>query len=116
MRTTFILGGPLNVNGTRYLSLDDRSKEQDNYVELFINKTNNEIMEIIGLDGEADETGMSGGLVSIMQTLRVFISRVGNDAFFAVYSLFFVYIYLYYHLGSFFFLLLEFPSSYLVFR
>ena len=59
-------------------------------------------MEIIGVDGVADETGMSGGLVSIMQTIRVFISLVGKDAFFAFYSLFFVYLYLYYHLGSFF--------------
>ena len=33
MRTTFRLGAPLNINGTRYLNKDDRGKEQDNFVE-----------------------------------------------------------------------------------
>jgi hypothetical protein len=59
-------------------------------------------MEIIGVDGAADETGMSGGMVNFMQTLRVFLSLVINDAFYAFYSLTFVFFYLWYHLSSLF--------------
>ena len=102
MRTTFNLGGPLEVNGTRFKNKNDRSKIQDNYVEIYVNKTNDAIMEIVGRDGVADETGMSGGMVNLMQTLRVFFALVINDAYFAFYSLAFVFLYLWYHLGSFF--------------
>jgi hypothetical protein len=38
MRTTFKLGAPLDINGTRYKSKDDRPKEQDVFVENFINE------------------------------------------------------------------------------
>ena len=37
MRTTFRLGAPLDINGTRYKYKDDRGDEQDKYVEDFIN-------------------------------------------------------------------------------
>lgn len=40
----FNFGTPLNINGTRFKNKKDRSKEQDNYAEIFINKTNDEIM------------------------------------------------------------------------
>jgi hypothetical protein len=66
MRTMFNLGGPLNVNETRFKNMRDRSRSQDKYVELYINRTNIAIMEIIGTDGEVDETGMSGGMVNFM--------------------------------------------------
>jgi hypothetical protein len=33
MRTTFRLGAPLDINGTRYLNKEDRKKEQENFVE-----------------------------------------------------------------------------------
>ena len=66
MRTTFNLGSPLNVNGTRFINRKDRAKIQDNYAEKFIIKTNIDVMEIIGIDGIADESGMSGGMVNIM--------------------------------------------------
>jgi len=36
MRTTFKLGAPLNINGTRFESKEDRPDEQDVYVEKFI--------------------------------------------------------------------------------
>jgi len=36
MRTTYKLGSPLSVNGTRFLNKDDRKSEQDAYVEKFI--------------------------------------------------------------------------------
>jgi len=36
MRTTFRLGAPLDINGTRYLFKDDREDEQEEYVEAFI--------------------------------------------------------------------------------
>jgi len=62
----FNLGGPLEVNGTRFKNKNDRSKIQDNYVEIYVNKTNDAIMEIVGRDGVADETGMSGGMVNLM--------------------------------------------------
>jgi len=38
MRTTFKLGAPLNINGTRFLNKGDRGKEQDAYVENFLNE------------------------------------------------------------------------------
>lgn len=41
-------------------------------------------------------------MVNIMQTQRVFINLVTNDAFYAFYSLTFVFFYLYLHLGSIF--------------
>ena len=66
MRTFFNLGTPLNVNGTRFINRKDRAKIQDAYVETYIVKTNIAIMEIIGVDGAADETGMSGGMINIM--------------------------------------------------
>ena len=66
MKTTFNFGTPLNVNGTRFINKRDRKMAQDAYAEKFIVKTNKAIMEIIGLDGVVDETGMSGGMVNIM--------------------------------------------------
>lgn len=66
MRTMFNLGAPLDVNGTRFKNNRDRSEIQDNYAEIYINKTNIQIMEIIGKDGEVDATGMSGGMVNFM--------------------------------------------------
>jgi predicted RND superfamily exporter protein len=58
---------------------------------------------IIGGDANySDETGMSAGLVNLIQTLRTFLSLVTKDAFFAFYSLAFVFFYLYWHLSSLF--------------
>jgi predicted RND superfamily exporter protein len=49
-----------------------------------------------------DDTGMSAGMVNIMQTIKVFLSLVIKDAYFALYSLTFVFCYLYWHLSSIF--------------
>jgi protein dispatched 1 len=45
---------------------------------------------------------MSGGMVNFMEFITIFLDLVIKDAYFAFYSLFFVFIYLWYHLGSFF--------------
>lgn len=66
MRTMFNMGGPLDYNGTRFLSIKDRKEIQNDAAESFINKTKNAIEEIVGKDGASDETGFSGGMVNIM--------------------------------------------------
>ena len=66
MRTMFNMGSPLDYNGTRFKSKKDRTDDQNDYAEAFINKTQTAIMEIVGKDGVADATGMSGGMVNIM--------------------------------------------------
>jgi protein dispatched 1 len=67
-----------------------------------MNKTKFAIAEIIGKDGVADETGFSGGMFNFLEFIDVFLDLVLNDAMFAFYSLFFVFIYLWYHLSSLF--------------
>ena len=66
MKASFNFGTPLNVNGTRFINRRDRKEKQDEYAEVFIDKTNEAIMEIIGVDGAVDETGFSGGMMNAM--------------------------------------------------
>lgn len=39
MRTMFNMAVPLDVNGTRFKNGNDRDEMQDNYAEIYVNKT-----------------------------------------------------------------------------
>lgn len=57
-------------------------------------------MAIKELLGEDDETGFSAGLVNLNQFIEVFLNLVINDAYYAFWSLSFVFLYLWWHLSS----------------
>ena len=50
MRSILTMAAPLNVNGIRYDSKNDRESEQEEYAEEFILDTNNSIQENYGND------------------------------------------------------------------
>lgn len=119
MRTTFRLGAPLDINGTRYLYKDDREDEQEEYVEAFIESIQKNITEQF----PPDETGFEVSMFNAFITRNIFRTLVKTDTNYAVFSVAFVFSYLIYHLGSIYLafigitiILFSFPVTSLFYR
>jgi len=122
IRSFFTLGGPLEINGTRFTDRTDRPIEQDKFVNVWVRQVIANLDK--NLPEESDGT-MKFGMKQLNFNFIVmqddFYKLSMDDTGFALFSIMFVFGYLTYHLGSFFLayigvvlILLSFPLTVLV--
>ena len=99
LRSVLHFGGPLNVNGIRYNDISDRSVEQQDYVISFLGEIDTFIEE---KSKTTFHPQFKTYLYNIKMSLLKYQGIVQKDIMFAVFSVFFVWCYLTYHLHSIF--------------
>ena len=98
MRTLFVMGAPIDIDGNRYQNKTDNETTQDEYRKVYARK----IKKIVD-DSLAASYGQFGAKVrfaSILLSLDVFFTYLIADLFFALVSVTFVFFYFIIHLKS----------------
>ena len=117
MRSTLILAGPVNnAEGERFANLEDRKKEQrDGPVLDFMAE-----VRTLSLSEEHDQVRCRAFAQPLFNL--IFQETLQSDVAFAVFSVTFVLLYIWFHLSSFFMacsamllILLSFPVSYFIY-
>lgn len=98
MRTIFVMGAPLDIDGYRYQNKTDNETEQDVYRKEFVLKIQDIVNDAAGNDPEA-----FGAIVrfnSLILSFDLFFGLIIADLMFAVVSVVFVFFYFIIHMKS----------------
>lgn len=118
IRTIMSGAGPINDGSKRFSSIKDERLEQNKFVTEF----HKDIVDIAE-SGAAKYAGVRMRLHSQLYFQVYFMTVLEESVAFAIFSILFVMIFIWYHLGSFFMaalsmlaIILSFPMTYFIYR
>jgi protein dispatched 1 len=118
MRTMFVLGAPIKTDDVRYLSVRDRLHEQTMFVDEFLYEMRNDLT----LEGQDRWPNVERRFTSYNLFFRVMQTEIDKDILNMSLAIIFVFLYIWFHVGSLFvglismcMILLSFPLTQVIY-